>query len=167
MIIKFTKQTNHDQTHAIRDDGTEVIFNFPKKGPFPHDAVHVFVEKRLNLKNGFWGMINQSYSPEKVGQLAKEGGHASASRAIKPSHEIVELIQAERTVECFEAEIWNPSGDPELFINVLKAACDASHIPMPEITASDIEEIRKLIEKYYSEWQSLSIGENITLDFVI
>lgn len=44
-------------------------------------------------------------------ELAKAAGHASASRARVPVNSIVELLQAERLVECFEAELWGGASD--------------------------------------------------------
>ncbi|MEJ2410561.1 MAG: hypothetical protein P8Y48_14945 [Novosphingobium sp.] len=42
--------------------------------------------------------------------ITKACGHASASRAQVPDPAIVELPQAERPVECFEADFWAGSG---------------------------------------------------------
>ncbi|MCC3859615.1 hypothetical protein [Pseudemcibacter aquimaris] len=165
MIIQFTKEKDFDRINAKRDDGSTVDFNFPKKGPFPHDAVHIIVEKKMGFKNAFWGMINNSYSPEEVGKLAKEGGHASSSRASTPSAEIIELLQAERLVECFEANMWNTSTKAADFIAVYNSACEASNIAMPAISTNDIDEINHILKNLYSKWQELAIGKSITFEF--
>ncbi|WP_305016849.1 isocitrate lyase/phosphoenolpyruvate mutase family protein [Mycobacterium tuberculosis] len=39
---------------------------FPKKGFIPHDAVHVFVERELGLKDAFWGMVKAGRHPEEI-----------------------------------------------------------------------------------------------------
>jgi len=90
----------------MRDNGFRISTTFPKKGWFPHGAVHFIIEKQLNLATGFWGHIAAENAPEEVVTLTKHGGHASASRAERAADSIVELIQVERIIECFEAELW-------------------------------------------------------------
>ena len=48
---------------------------------FPHDAIHLLVEKQLVFQMGFWGRISSGASPVELAEIAKSGGHASASRA--------------------------------------------------------------------------------------
>jgi hypothetical protein len=119
----------YDRITLARSDGRTMVTHFPKKGPFPHDAVHVAVEQALVLPHGFWGMVAGGLHPEAVQALAKAGGHASASRATTPDPTIVELIQAERIVECFEAELWGGAGDNDDLRTLIATACTASFVP--------------------------------------
>ncbi len=163
MKISFEKGKDKDTIVAVRDDGSVVSTTFPKKGWYPHDAVHVIVEKRLQLKRGFWGIVENGMAPEDVGALAKEGGHASSTRADIPSENIKELLIAERTVECFEAEMWcDPSGN-DTFRSVLSAALASSHIDAPAISDDDIEHIRHTLKKSAEKWQALKLGERMTM----
>src|SRR3954453_22084071 len=107
MQITITKGERGDRIDAIRADGSSVTTTFPHKGPIPHDAVHFYVESELGLDRGFWGMVASGKHPEEVQDIAKAGGHASASRGRAPDADIIELIQAERAVECFEADLWS------------------------------------------------------------
>ena len=91
--------------------------------------MHVVVEEELNLKNAFWGMIAQGKHPEDIQKLAKEAGHASAKRAREPEPSIIELLQAERIVECFEAELWGAPADLETLQGIVDAACASSCVP--------------------------------------
>jgi len=104
MIIRITKDLQNDNVSIIRDNGSTNATVFPKKGPTSHDAIHYFVEKGLGLDYAFWGMIAKGCGFEEIQTIAKNAGHASAARAGKPEQHIVELLQAERLVECFEAE---------------------------------------------------------------
>ena len=163
MEITFTKGKDHDTIRAIRDDGTFANITFPKKGWYPHDAVHVIVEKHFNLEKGFWGIVASGLSPEDVGLLAKQGGHASAKRASIPSDDLKELIFAERTVECFEAELWSKPTEFNVFKSILKGACRASYIEMPEFAEDIILNIRSDLKKSGEQWRSLAIGDSITM----
>ena len=163
MEIIFKKGADKDYITAHRADGTIVNTTFPKKGCYPHDAVHVIVEKHLNFQNGFWGFVAGGMTPEEVGTLAKEGGHASSKRAEVPAENIHELLMAERTVECFEAEMWGELSDYETFRAVLNAACATSHVDMPQINDSEIAYIRDILKSSAKEWQSLENDEIMTM----
>jgi hypothetical protein len=138
-------------------------FDFPKKGPIPHDAVHLIVESALEMTQGFWGMVAGGADPMQIQDLAKAAGHASAKRAMPPEPTIVELIQAERLVECFEAELWSPGADLETFRGVAAAACEASHVPCPDLPDAVIVAIRNRIAAFAYDWRELQMGQDISL----
>lgn len=154
-----------DFVEVMRRDGTTETTTFPKKGWFQHDAIHLIVESRLGFRTGFWGRVSNGAAPETIGAVAKSGGHASSSRAANPNSEIVELIQAERVVECFEAEIWAEMSDIETFRSVLAAACAHSKVPTPELSDKDITDIRARLTCLHLEWRGLAIGESLQLEW--
>ena len=80
MRITFVKGQRSDRIHVQRPDGSEVTTELPHKGPTPHDAVHVFVERGLGLTRGFWGLIAEGHHPEIIAEMAKQAGHPSAKR---------------------------------------------------------------------------------------
>lgn len=166
MEIIFKKGTDKDYITAIRADGSTVNTTFPKKGWYPHDAVHVIVETRLKLKRGFWGIVADGMIPEDVGALAKECGHASSKRAEIPGEEIRDLLIAERTVECFEAEMWSEPSDFATFRSVQKAACASSHVEMPPLSDEDISYIREKLQLSFEKWRSLQIGETMSMNWL-
>jgi hypothetical protein len=163
MRIEITKGANEDRIAILRDDGSRAITTFPKKGWFPHDAVHLIVEKHLEFDNGFWGHIAAGNEPDDISAMAKEGGHPSASRAGKPCNAIVELIQAERLVECFEAELWGQPSSFETFTSVLRAACEHSQIPPPNLTENDMQAMRDQLAELGGKWRDLPIGQKLDL----
>ncbi|WP_088307868.1 hypothetical protein [Novosphingobium sp. B 225] len=138
----------------VRDDGSRADTTFPHKGPFPHDAMHFVVERVMGMRRAFWGMVAAGQHPEELSELAKLAGHASASRASMPQDHIVELLQAERLVECFEADLWGGAGDPETLRSVYRAACGSSQVPCPDLSDAAIAAIRAEIAVLQEQWRS-------------
>lgn len=136
----------------VRSDSSRAETVFPKKGPFPHDAVHYAVERHLGLRRGFWGLVAEGIHPEDIVEMAKAAGHASASRAQTPESSIVELLQAERIVECFEADLWGGAAEMETLLETISVACAFSHVPIPVIQAAEVEAIRGELAKLTAQW---------------
>ncbi len=137
-----------------RSDGSRADTTFPHKGPFPHDAMHFAVERVMGMRHAFWGMVAGGLHPEAIADLAKAAGHASASRAEVPQDHIVELLQAERLVECFEADLWGGAGDPETLRDVFAAACETSKVPCPALSDDAIAAIRADVAVLQEQWRS-------------
>lgn len=166
MEIKFTKGSDRDYIEARRPDGTIAKTTFPKKGRFPHDAVHLVVEKTLGYETAFWGRVFSGAEPGEIAAIAKAGGHASSTRAHLPHEQIVELIQAERIVECFEVEMWADPSDNETFRSVLGAACAQSWVPNPHLSDQAIHAIRTELLTLSACWQKLASGGKMILRWV-
>ena len=163
MRITLTKGTDHDHLRVEREDGTSESTRFPRKMGFPHDAVHFVVEQSLRFERAFWGRVADGASPLVVASVAKAGGHASSKRAGQPAHDIVELIQAERIVECFEAEIGAESTDVETWRSVFAAACAQSRVAVPDLSSATIERIRDRLRIAARQWDGLGVGESLEL----
>lgn len=159
MEITITKGQAEDWIAIDHDDGRRMDTTFPKKGFIPHDAVHLFVERELGLNGAFWGMVAGGRHPEEIAGIAKAAGHASASRNTVPDGSIVELLQAERLVECFEADQWSgSSGAVEDFLAMAQMACASSHVAMPAIGAGEVQAIRMAIVEFARGWMAAPIG---------
>ncbi|MFM5907525.1 MAG: hypothetical protein ACKOPO_08070 [Novosphingobium sp.] len=159
MRIEITKGLREDGILICRDDGSSAQTTFPKKGPVPHDAVHWWVERELGLRNAFWGMVSDGFHPEAITTFAKEAGHASAKRARVPDATIVELLQAERLVECFEADLWSPGGSDVDFVDLAETACAYSHVPSPASLAPDkVNRIRGELASFAMAWSQAPQG---------
>ncbi|HOB14641.1 MAG TPA: hypothetical protein PKN09_10380 [Novosphingobium sp.] len=131
MRIEIVKGRDHDRIGVTRDDGSRAETTFPHKGPVPHDAVHWFVERELGLASAFWGTVAGGLHPEAIQEIAKAAGHPSAKRAGLPEAGIIELLKAERIVECFEADLWGGGGAAADLIAIADTACTASHVARP------------------------------------
>ena len=159
MQIEFTKGQREDWIALVRSDGSRAETSFPHKGPVPHDAVHLFVEAGFALDQGFWGLIAGGLHPEGLADMAKAAGHASAKRASVPDASIVALLQAERLVELFEADLWSGSaGDEAALLELGRTACSYSHVPMPPVPENAVAQIRAGIAKFAAEWCAAPIG---------
>lgn len=165
MQITITKRRSDDLIVLTRADGSTAQTTFPKKGPIPHDAVHYFVERGLGLPNAFWGMVAAGHHPEELAELAKQAGHASAKRAGIPDGSIVQLLQAERLVECFEADQWGGGGDDATFLAIAETACESSHVPLPALDLAAIGRVRGEVAAFAQEWIAAGEGHVARLDW--
>jgi hypothetical protein len=156
--VTIIKGDKADSIAIRRPTGAEMRFTFPKKGPIPHDRVHLIVEPVLGLKQGFWGMVAAGLDPDDIQALAKAAGHASATRAQVPDPAIIDLIQAERIVECFEADLWSGPADSETFRSIAEAGCAASFVPTPALSDDQILAIRAEIAAFAADWIAAPIG---------
>ncbi len=161
MKLIITKGKTSDEVAVHHPDGQVDTSEFPKQGVVPHDAVHWIVEGQLAMASAFWGTVSSGLSIESVAGLAKEGGHASAKRAGLPDAAIVEMVQAERLVECFEADMWSTPSTPEVFREVLAAACAQSHVEVPQVTDEQIEAIRRALDALRESWVAAAPGEAV------
>jgi hypothetical protein len=156
--VTLTKGAALDTVEVRRSGGAPMRFTFPKKGPIPHDYVHFVVEDVFGFARGFWGMVAEGVAPAEIQEIAKAGGHASASRAQIPAPEIVELIQAERLVECFEADLWGAPADGDTFRGVAAAACSQSHVSCPALGDDTIATARSRIAAFAKDWMAAPVG---------
>ncbi len=162
MRIAITKGATGDRIAVTRPDGSRADFGFVRKGPYPHDAFHFFIERELAMEAGFWGLLASGMAPDAVQELAAAGGHASAKRAGTPDPAIVELVQAERLVECFEAASWSGGADDTSIMAMAEPAWAASHVPPPESVAERLGAIRAALDAFLEAWRALP--ENGTLE---
>lgn len=153
MQITIVKGTSRDHVAVERADGSCAAFGFPKKGPYPHDAYHYFVERELGMQAGFWGLVASGMEPDAVQALAAAGGHASAKRAAEPDPAIVPLIQAERLVECFEAASWSGGADDAAIMAMAEPAWASSHVPPPAGVPERLGAIRAALDAFLDQWR--------------
>ena len=165
LTITITKGPRDDHIAIVRADDTTAQTRFPHKGPVPHDAVHYFTERGLDLPGAFWGLIAQGRHPEEIAALAKAQGHASAARAQVPGADIVQLLQAERLVECFEAQLWAQAAPDAAFLDVARVACESSHVPLPPISLDQCGAVMGEIFDFAKSWMAAPVGHVATLEW--
>jgi hypothetical protein len=165
MQITITKGASADSVTVERADGSRAGFGFPKKGPYPHDAYHFFVERELGMAAGFWGLVAGGMAPDDVQAMALAGGHASAKRAEVPDAAIVQLIQAERLVECFEAASWSGGADDASMMAMAEPGWAAGHVPPPAGVPERLGMIRDGLDPFLAAWSALPEGGALTLEW--
>ncbi len=165
MRIAITKGTSQDHVAVTRTDGSRTHFSFAKKGPYPHDAFHFFIERGLGMQAGFWGLVARGMEPDAVQAMALAGGHASAKRAAEPDPGIVELIQAERLVECFEAASWSGGADDAAIMAMAEPAWATSLVPPPTGVPDKLSGIRAALDVFLDEWWDASVNATLELEW--
>jgi hypothetical protein len=165
MKIRITKGERDDRIEMRRGDGSVARTTFPKKGPVPHDVVHLLVESELGIVHGFWGLIAGGAEPDDVQDMAKAAGHASASRAEVPAAHFVPAIQAERIVECFEADLWSGGTDNGSVRDLARAGCEQSLVPCPDLADGSIDRIRTRLAAFRDGWAALATGGAVEFEW--
>ncbi len=165
MIVTIIKQRDDDRIVIERPAKPPIETRFPKKGPVPHDAVHMIVERALGLRQGFWGMIADGVDPDEVQDIAKAAGHASAKRAQPPEPGIVELLQAERVVECFEAALWDGGADPATLRDIARVACESSFVPLPPLDDAIVDTVMAQVLDLHRTWTPAPVGHSLRYDW--
>jgi hypothetical protein len=118
------------------------------------------------MTNGFWGMVAAGRHPEEIAAIAKAAGHASAKRASMPDRSIVPALQAERLVECFEADLWSAgTSDAETLRAMLAAGCAQSNVGPPDLGDEQIDAIRASLAKLREQWTDAHCGQELVLDW--
>lgn len=167
MQIRVKRGATSDALEA-RPGGIEPVrFVTPHKGPVPHDAVHLFVERAFGLQRGFWGLVAEGLAPDDLQARASAGGHPSASRAGAPDPGIVELLQSERLVEIFEADLWSGGqGDEADLLALAGTACANSHVPLPSVPTGAVARVRADLAAFSRTWTGLPRGGEVELEWV-
>lgn len=166
MDIRIRRGGRADVLEAILPGRPPVRFETPNKGPVPHDAVHVFVERAFRLEKGFWGLIATGLSPDDLQALAATGGHPSAARASVPDAGIVQLLQSERLVEVFEADLWSGGqGKAEDLLALAEVACASSGVDLPPAPAGAVAAVQADLQGFARAWADVPRGGEARLEW--
>ena len=168
MNIRITRGTGRDGIEASLASGARIAFETPCKGPIPHDAVHLFVETRFGIRRGFWGLVEEGMTPDRIQDLARAGGHPSASRASLPDLALHPILQAERLVEIFEADLWGGGqGDEAELLSLAGIACTNSQVPLPPVPEGAVARVRADLAAFARTWTALPRGGGLDLEWVV
>lgn len=155
IAVEISKGARDDRVVIARRGAAPASFRFPKKGPLPHDGVHHVVESVMALTNAFWGRIKAGQSPDAIQQFAHAGGHPSSKRVTTPVPDIVEMLQAERLVECLEADAWSGGvGELVTFAEVYAAACFQSCVAPLSLDDHSLARLRAGMRELARQWAS-------------
>ncbi len=148
MQLIFTKGSGkYDKMEVIRNGTLADTIECPKQGIIPHDMVHFAVESTLQ-KRGFIGRVL--------------GGEAATFQMVAES----ESDGVERLVEVFQADGWSGwNSAPADMLGLYQVTCNARQCEPLAIQADDIEAVRKRILELTTQWQSVSLGKSLVLQF--
>ena len=144
MKIEIKKATNHRCEYTItRDDKSVERITLDTKTYLVHDICHYAVEKNLKYSKGFWGMLSDGYSFSEL--FGKKNPNTTELRFIE---QIVGPVQS-----VFLGNI--PKQDFDLFVKHLDLTLteDILHACLTEI------------ETILKQWEQLSIGQRLTLEW--
>lgn len=146
MQLLFTKgPRKHDRMDVVRDGVAAESIDCPKQGIIPHDMVHYAVESTLH-KRGFLGRV-------------ASGEAASFRMEAEPESDGVE-----RLVEVLQADGWSGwGGAPMDILDLYRVTCTARACAPLAIAAADIMAVRRRLLELTTQWQSLPVGQSLTL----
>ena len=149
MQLIFTKGSGkYDQMEVVRDGLAVERIECPKQGIIPHDMVHYGVESTLH-KRGFVNRILH--------------GEAASFQMEADS----ESDGVERLVEVFQADGWSGWTSPSTdMLDLYQVTCDARQCAPLALHTDDIEAVRNKLLELSAQWQAVSVGGSLVLDFV-
>jgi hypothetical protein len=104
------------------------------------------------------------HHPDSLADWAKAAGHASAKRAEVPHADWIEIIQAERIVEAFEADLWSGgTGDVQGLRDMAASGCWQSHVPALDLSDEQVIQVRREIAAFSARWAETKVGAGQTL----
>lgn len=109
-----------------------------------HDICHFFVERELETKEGFWGMLSQGYKMEQL-----SGKTNTLTEKLRLIECIVGATQSVYSGHMTNADFWNYMETVDW------------DLPADSLLVNVIPKIREFMEK----WKYLPIGNEICLEF--
>ncbi|MBC7923466.1 MAG: hypothetical protein H7Z75_20500 [Ferruginibacter sp.] len=158
-LLGFQKETTKPSIFTFRRSDGSAIWTKLNRLPIEHDLAHYAVEKTLQFKQAFYGLLDQGFTPE-----AFELPRDKRSQALMPANLPVEAHQAEFIVGLLQTE--RISGENSDFVSTLKQALDAKEIPFPNrLTEDQLRKIRETYRELVYQWNTLKSGERLELPF--
>ena len=146
--------------HIYRDDGT-LDWEFINPGLLTHDLAHYAVESILDMKHGFYGIINQGASIRDF-ELPKD----QKGPLVHPDTIHKEALQSEHLVNLVQSEIYN-TGTISDFIELVRNICNENNLDYPsKLNENNLEKIRELYSKLALEFHSMERGQELELSLV-
>lgn len=144
MKIELKKATNYQCKYTlIREDTSVELITLETKTYLLHDVCHYVVEKNLEYRKGFWGMLSSGYSFESL--FGKDNPQTTELKFIE---QIVGPVQSAHSGHI-------PSQDFDQFMKHL-------NFKMPEgVLDTCLSEIKDIMQS----WEQLPVGQHITLDW--
>ena len=145
-----------DRLRVVRDDGSETGCEMPRQGVLPHDLVHAVVESRLNLKDGFLGLVG------------KGADIAFAEKNFRDYIDPIrhfEVAQAESVVEGLQTQLWQGAFDFSAFIAGAEGACAMRGVAVPVISEADGQAMFDAAVQLNAQWRQVAPKSELVLPF--
>jgi hypothetical protein len=153
LLIEFKKGKTKDMLVCTRQDGTSTWMEMTPALTL-HDLAHYVVEKELNFKHGFYGMV--------------EGGihipDFEERQRLKPREMPLEAGYAEHLANLFGLEIQDnkPIDNLQQSFDVI---CKHFNIPLLRLEETRIRIIRDELRELLDHWTQMPNQKTLTLSF--
>jgi hypothetical protein len=153
---KLQQDGKYDRLRVVRNDGSETSCDMPRQGVLPHDLVHAVVESRLQLQDGFLGLVG------------KGADIAFAEKNFQDYIDSVrhfEVAQAESVVEGLQTQLWVGEFDVDAFLAGVSGACAMRKVSVPAMSESDGYLMFVQAVNLNMQWQQIPVKAEFVLDF--
>lgn len=160
MLVRFAKNPPAslvDTLTCVRPDGTTTTADMRRLGVLPHEAIHFVLESALGWHDAFFGQVARGLSLQQATlKLHREDGGWTKN---------TQAQQSEALVECLASEQWAGGSDPASFAQKLIASCRRRGVLPPDITAEEIDDIRRALREFGAAWRPLLPGRSLERTF--
>lgn len=158
--ISFRKEAGRPPVFTFRRSDGSLTWAKLRNLPIEHDLAHYAVEQTLRLRRGFYGLLNEGFTPDDF-----ERPRFQRPSALLPANLPLEAQQAEHLVGLLQTE-WLCGPLPNL-IDLLRLALEANgHTYPDQLTEATVDELRRRFRALLAQWQALPVGAELTLPWV-
>src|SRR5262245_13460872 len=161
MDVSFVRvRGQRDRIYARRTNGSEVSWVFPTYGDeLPHDLVHLVVEAAFDVRQGFWGRVDEGVDPARVNDEANRAGGGNNYRGFgedKRDLLLAEGLAAARWLGAEHSDEGRREGIAEM--------CGKIGVEIPQtVTLERMAEVRASLRRLREEWQAIEAKGTIKL----
>ncbi len=159
MTIRFVRIAGEaDRIYVKRSDGTETWWTFPSFGSeVPHDLVHLVVESKFGIRDGFWGRVDAGVDPLEVNRQANRKGGANKYEGF--GSDLTGLYLAE-ALAGLSWQLRELSGNDrlEMFRRMSETA-------PPTVNATSLDEVQQRLNELRAQWRALLPKGTLELTF--
>lgn len=141
MKIVINKSSPYRSDYRLIKKQTEEQFSLETKTYFLHDICHFVVENNLAFTKGFWGMLSDGFTIDTL--FGKTNPHTASLRLIE------QIVGPVQSTYLGHTAVQN-------FADLIQ------HVDF-DCTALDVNKCIKEIDAIMQHWQTLPLGQSITL----
>lgn len=158
--IQIKKEPNKPSTlSCTREDGSITYAKLQLDFEI-HDIAHFVVERRLQLKNAFYGLLSRGYQINDF-MLPK----LERPDALQPQNLLPEALATEHLINLLTIDFMHPDHEMDVF-NTLEDILKEHHLAFPKkIQKEEIILIQNELSAWMSKWNELPHGKVLEMIF--
>ena len=142
---------------CVRPDGSITTSDMARQAILPRDACQFVVETTLAWHDAFFGRVARGSTLSETALLV-QGQNRTWSQ-------MVQALQAQALVECFQAEQCGGLSDPAEFAVKLIQETRRRGVAPPDITTEELEQVRVSLREFGAAWRPLQSGQSLERTF--